>query len=101
LSKLCCICDEPVVHPKKNNGKVNLGAVLYVNPGCIGRQNSYAIKSRDANAAMNILKIGLYKLITNDDHPSFSRKMKKEDASKKLFHGSAQFGKLMSDFLSV
>ena len=56
-SKLCCICNEPFVHPKKNNGKVNLGAVLHVNPDCIGRQNSYAIKSRDTNAAVDILKL--------------------------------------------
>ena len=92
-SKLYCICDEPIVHPKKNNGKVN--------PDCIGHQNLYAIKSRDTNAAVNILKIGLYKMITKDNHPSFSRRMENEDASKKLFHGSTQFGKLTSDFLSV
>ena len=47
-SKLYCICDEPIVHPKKNNGKVN--------PDCIGHQNLYAIKSRDTNAAVNIHK---------------------------------------------
>ena len=100
-SKLCCIYEEPIVHPKKNNEKVNLGAVLCVNPDCIGRWHSYAIRSRDTNAAVNIMKTGLYKMITNDDHPSFSRKMKKEGALNKLFHGSTQFGELMSNFLSV
>ncbi|ORE11293.1 hypothetical protein BCV72DRAFT_301127 [Rhizopus microsporus var. microsporus] len=99
-SKLCCICDEPIVHSKKSNGKVNFGAVLCANPDYIGRQHLYAIRSRDTNAGVDILKTGLYKMIKNDDHPSFSRKMK-EDAIKKLFHGSTQFGKLMSSFLSV
>jgi hypothetical protein len=56
---------------------------LCVNPDYIGGQHSYAIGSRDTNAAVNIIKT------------------EKEDALKKLFYGSAQFGKLMSNFLSV
>ncbi|CAO3675438.1 unnamed protein product [Rhizopus microsporus] len=66
-------------------GKVNLGAVLWVNPDCIGRQYSYAIRSRDTNVAVIILKTELHKLITNDDHPSFSRKMNVENRSCILF----------------
>lgn len=51
--------------------------VLCVNPDCIGCQHAYTIRSRDTNASVNIMKTGLYKMITNNDHSSISQKIKK------------------------
>lgn len=51
ISKLCCLCHQPTVHPPKQTGKPNLGIVICINPDCIGRKFGCIARSRDANAA--------------------------------------------------
>ncbi|KAI8335976.1 hypothetical protein BC941DRAFT_471939 [Chlamydoabsidia padenii] len=46
-SKLCCFCDSPVKH-------------------------GFSLRGRDKNAAVNILKIALYKTAISGDYPAFS-----------------------------
>ncbi|KAI8342841.1 hypothetical protein BC941DRAFT_499197 [Chlamydoabsidia padenii] len=64
-SKLCCLCDSRVQHPKRRNGRANLGVVHCINPDCFGRKHGYSLRGRDANAAINIIKIGIHLAATN------------------------------------
>ncbi|KAI8330646.1 hypothetical protein BC941DRAFT_475509 [Chlamydoabsidia padenii] len=66
--KLCCLCNNPVQHPKQRTGRV----VQHINPGCFGRKHGFSLHGRDKNAAVNILKIGLYKAVIQNNYPAFS-----------------------------
>ncbi|KAI8328568.1 hypothetical protein BC941DRAFT_519206 [Chlamydoabsidia padenii] len=76
LSKWCCFCDSRLQHPQKANNKTNLGIVYCINKDCFSRQQDYSTRGRDNNAAINILKTGLYKEITLMDYPVFSNRPK-------------------------
>ncbi|KAI8328439.1 hypothetical protein BC941DRAFT_519276 [Chlamydoabsidia padenii] len=71
-SKLCCLCDSPVQYPKRRNGHINLGVVQYINPDCFGRKHGFSLRGHDKNAAVNILKIGLYRAVIQNNYPAFS-----------------------------
>ncbi|KAI8339571.1 hypothetical protein BC941DRAFT_349884 [Chlamydoabsidia padenii] len=72
-SKLCCLCDSRVVHPlRRDSTKLNSGIVVCINSDCIGRKNGFASRGRDQNAAINILKKGIYKMAINIDYPAFT-----------------------------
>jgi hypothetical protein len=72
-SRLCCFCDQRVVHPGRKNERTNTGAVTCINSNCFSRKNGFASRGRDLNAAVNILKIGLYLQATGNSYPAFSR----------------------------
>ncbi|KAI8097368.1 uncharacterized protein BX664DRAFT_326214 [Halteromyces radiatus] len=72
-SKICSFCDAPIQPPNKRNGKANLGVITCINPDCISRKVCCPSRDRDANAGINILKIGLYRELTGEHHPSFTR----------------------------
>ncbi|KAI8081668.1 uncharacterized protein BX664DRAFT_198309 [Halteromyces radiatus] len=72
-TKLCCRCHEPIYHPKKANGKLNLGTVICQNPDCKGRQAGMIAESRDTNASMNMIITGLWQQVTGKLPPSFRR----------------------------
>ncbi|SAM03797.1 hypothetical protein [Absidia glauca] len=71
-SKLCCFCNTRVLHPNKPSGKQNLGVVNCINPDCYSRTSGCSSRSRDKNAAINMITIGLHKEITGMHHPTFS-----------------------------
>ncbi|KAI8333984.1 hypothetical protein BC941DRAFT_473212 [Chlamydoabsidia padenii] len=72
-SKLCCLCDSRVVHPRRRNStKLNSEIVVCINSNCIGRKNGFASRGRDQHAAINILKKEIYKMATNIDYPAFT-----------------------------
>ncbi|KAI8344864.1 hypothetical protein BC941DRAFT_465068 [Chlamydoabsidia padenii] len=71
-SKLCCLCDSRVMHPQRRNGRANLGVVQCINPDCFERKHRVSLRSRENNAAVNILKIGMYQGATGGEYPAFS-----------------------------
>jgi hypothetical protein len=74
-TKLCCLCNQPVSHPKKQDGKKNLGTVICVNPGCIGKRYGCIARSRDANASMNRILSGIFQQLLGSAPSAFSRSL--------------------------
>ncbi|KAI8329737.1 hypothetical protein BC941DRAFT_476107 [Chlamydoabsidia padenii] len=68
-SKLGCLCNSRVAHLRRRDStKLNSGIMVCINSDCIG----FSLRGRDQNAAINILKKGIYKMATNIDYPVFT-----------------------------